>query len=147
MVELLVGLAIGGAIMTVLGGSIFQISTGATTTLSSLDRIHQLQTGIHWLSRDIHQAHSTNIPDGGSQVAVADFDWTEGGTTHSCTYSLVGTDLQRSCDGAPFIVGHSFTQLLFSRQSGLVTVDLQVTDPEDPSKTEEASLLGSLRPS
>ena len=145
LVELLIGLAIGGLLMGVVTGTIFQATQTGTVTRERLDALHQLQLGTYWLSGDIHRAQTTTVPGDGTTVATAGFDWMEGGVPHSCAYALEGSDLVRSCDGDSTIVSRSVTLLEFSREGALVRVELHITSSEGPQRTDEGILLARLR--
>ena len=146
LIEVLVSVTVGGMLATVLAASIFQLSQASAIGEARLEALHELQRAHLWISGDVHRAETTSVPDGGSTVTTADFNWTEDGNPHQCSYALAGTDLQRTCDGVRAVVARLVTTLEFSRQAAMVTIAVETTAPGDPGVQEQGTLLALLRP-
>lgn len=95
LVELLIAIAITGIIGGAIATFAFQIYDGNTRSTNHMTVIKQLENAIHWLSRDI-QMSQTVQPDASLGFPLY-LTWTEwNNTVHNVTYSLVGSELQRS---------------------------------------------------
>jgi len=151
LLELLLALVIGGAALTAALAVYFELMWGngriRSVALSGMDANNAALA----IQKDLVMAQSSNLTDGYStpQNSVT-FGWTDytgfestNYSTHYSSYRLVGTNLWRTYDGAPAIVGRKITYLGFTRQDRVINVVITSTDagPPKADKTIEFSVL------
>ncbi len=151
LIELLLALIIGGTALTSALAVYFELMWGngriRSVALSGMD----VNNAALAIQKDLVMTQSSNLTDGDPtpQNSVT-FSWTDytgfestNYSTHYCSYSLVGTNLWRTYDGAPEIVGRKITCLGFTRQDRVINVAITSTDPGPPGtdKTVEFSVL------
>ena len=144
LIEILVAMAIGGMVITGVVLSIFQVSWGNIRTNDQVVALTDINWATLWLKKDLQLAQGTTLTDGDpvpeSSVTLdwTDFtDWaTEETRDHSSTYSLSGTDLVRTYDGTPRVIGRYITSLEFTRTDKAITVVITATAPGTSQRTE-----------
>lgn len=132
LIELLVGMVVGGMIMAVTIGGIFQILQGAAQTSGKSVALADIDNAAHWITRDMVMVQSTNCVDGAPAVANITMTWDdvtnwaleEGTNSHCVTYTHSGTELQRNYDGVVTTAGRYLTDVGFSMNGRLLTVTL-----------------------
>ena len=105
LVELLIAGAIIGIITGAISTSVFQTFNGSAQGASHMTAVKQVESAIHWLSRDIQMAQT--VQPGGSDGFPLVLSWTEwDNTVNQVTYSLAGDQFQRShsIDGGEAVV-------------------------------------------
>ena len=151
LLELLLALVIGGAALTAALAVYFELMWGngriRSVALSGMDANNAALA----IQKDLVMTQSSNLTDGDPtpQRSVT-FSWTDytgfesaNFSTHYSSYSLAGTNLLRTYDGAPEIVGRKITYLGFTRQDRVINVVITSTDAGPPAtdKTVEFSVL------
>jgi type II secretory pathway component PulJ len=151
LAEFVVGVGLAGILSSIIVSAVFQLNKASDIGEAKLQAVTEVQRGTIWLARDIRQASSSDLGDGGPAVTTATFLWTDpagqGGEPHICTYALSGTNLQRTLDGVPSVVARSVSGLLFTRTASLVSISFTVTPDADPDFAEDVSMSVAMRAS
>lgn len=128
VVELLVGIAIVGLIAGGLSSGIHAFIISSDRGNDRLTALHDIQNAAYWISSDSQMAKTTDLVDGAPPVDHMTLSWTDkfggGEVSHTSTYSLSGTELQRDHDGSVRTVARHISTVEFSINSGLITVTL-----------------------
>jgi prepilin-type N-terminal cleavage/methylation domain-containing protein len=101
LIELLIVISLTGIIASAATTSIFQIFNGSSRSTSHMTAVKQVESAIHWLSRDVQMAQTVQLSEGsGFPLSLTWTEWNN--TVNQVTYSLEGSQLQRSnsIDGA-----------------------------------------------
>ena len=141
LVELVVGLAIAGLMMPLIGSSIFQLTRGTEQISAMTIATADVASLAPWLHRDLAMAQT--IVDPATQAPLVDcasgtqpsilVSWTDhtswgaANPQHSAKYSIEpGTTLlMREYDGVVGVVGRHITGLAFCEDAaGLVQLDM-----------------------
>ncbi|MEK7693296.1 MAG: hypothetical protein AAB349_03820, partial [Chloroflexota bacterium] len=152
LVELLVGLAITGSILSVLGMTLVAILKDSATGRDQQSATHQLRNGLFWLNQDTQSgvASQANVAAGDVTMQWTDYST---GSTYSSHYQQAGSELQRTLtvNGAPTtrtvarnVVAGGFTA---SQSGNAVTYTLTVQNGAGTqSRTETAMMRVSDTP-
>jgi hypothetical protein len=131
LLELLAGMAIG---VLVMGGAVGLIFHEHSTTAIAKTRVtaaHEIGNATRWISQDGMMAESTDLVEGADPVNHLMLTWTERhdflNIPHSCSYSLLGTHLQRDYDGTVTTVARNISKIEFSQTGRLLTVSISHT--------------------
>ena len=144
LLEFAAALAISGILGTTVVGSLFQLQRTTLDGGAQFQLTTEVQRATRWISRDVHQATSTDISDGGGPVSAAAFDWTDDLGDHSCGYGLDGDALERTCDGQTTVVARRLSGITFSRSGSLILLSFGVTASGRPDMSEAVSMYVSL---
>ena len=119
-------MAIGGMILPVVVGGIFQVSRGTVQINTDLVVLQDIDGASAWINTDLSQAQTTNLAKG-ETLSTMRVDWTdltgwavEGAENHFAEYTIVGTNLLREYDGQTQIVARRIADIQFTRH---------ITDP------------------
>jgi len=145
LLELLVGLAVGSVLLLAALLSINQIlvSTGRSNSqVVVLDEVHRAALRI---KKDIQAHTSANLTD--LQYGPTTFSWIdqtgfvppEDERDHNSIYSLSGTELVRTFDDTPGILGRHITSLSFTDNGTYVYVVITATSSTFPPRSETLS--------
>ena len=118
LLETLIALGILAAASPVVAMGISQMLRGAASTKVQVLSVQELQLASEWFLRDVARA-STAEPLSGTS-ASATFTWWDGVDSRSCSYSLAGSLLQRTCGANTVTVGRDISTVLFTRVSDRV---------------------------
>ena len=132
LVELLVALPIGAAVLVVIVTSIFQIEQGRVDISGKSTALMDIDNSFHWLTRDLVLAQYTNLVDEAAPVSTLEMSWNDmtqwaqdtGVTAHSANYTVSGNRLLRDYDGETTIIGRYITYVGFSIDGKVFTVTL-----------------------
>jgi len=132
LVEMLVALPIGAAILLVVVAGIFQIMRGGVNVSEKSIALADIDHAFNWLTRDLVQAQETSLSDGEEPVSAITISWSdlthwaqdEGSINHAASYMLSGTNLQRIYDGETTIVARYVTNIGFSLDNRVFTVNM-----------------------
>ena len=139
LLEFIVSIGFMSVLAGLISGSTFlSIKTSSETGAASDIAIQTARTTV-WLVRDVHQADSTNIVDLAPAVNTASLSWDDGGPV-TCTYSLVGTDFQRTCGTSTVVIGSFINNLLIERSGDLITVHYLIVPPGVSGKTQQVDI-------
>ncbi len=98
LLELIIALAITGAITGGLATSIFQTLDYSARDNMRMVAVKQVENAIHYINRDVQMAQiiePTEDADG-FPLVLTWVEWDVDNTEHVVTYSIVGNELQRS---------------------------------------------------
>lgn len=143
--EVMVATAVGGALGVIIVGALFQLTKTASDGRGQTDVTTSILTSNRWMTRDIRMAATTDLLDGASGIASAQFDWDDSGTPISCSYSLSGGSLTRACGPDTVIVARGASGLTFARTGSLVTAEFTVTSPSRPDYSETVEFIVAMR--
>ena len=144
LLEILVTLAIGSVL---LGGAFLSVnqilvSTGRSNSqVVVLDEVHRAALRI---KKDIQAHTSANLTD--LQYGSTTFSWIdqtgfapEDERNHNSIYSLSGTELVRTFDNTPSILGRHITSLSFTDNGTYIYVVITATSSTFPPRSETLS--------
>ena len=148
LVEVLVVLAVSGVLLTGLITSIFQVTVFTGRSNSQVVALADVNYAALRIKRDLMMTQNTNLTDNVSQDSVW-LGWTDytsfetGNQTHSSSYALSGTELQRNYDGTVSIAGRNITSIGFTKNGRVINVVITATGAGVPerSKTLKFSVL------
>ncbi len=146
--EVLLVVAIVGALVPVLGGSIVQVIRGTERNNTMVIALADIEHAASWLNQDLLMAQTTNLVYGQPVDLVAGdtltLNWTDyydgQAITHQSQYYLSGTRLMRDSDGQVGNIASYISQAEFSiddsNELKMVTVTL-TSSPESISERSE----------
>lgn len=130
LLELVVAAGIAALVAGMMTGIIFQLFRTTERGTGSLIALHDVQNATRWISRDVTMAETSDLVDSGPAVQSMTLTWMEGIELHTVTYSLSGTDLQRTMDGQTGIVARNISSISFSLSNRVITTVI-VSSPEN----------------
>ena len=134
LIEMLVVVAIAGMFSGLLGTSAYQIMKTTGRGNDELRAAQDVRNAGHWLSLDGRRAQTIDLVDGAPPVNTATLSWTDGDeVTHTSTYSLWGTELQRDYDGTVMVMARHISSVEFSLSQGLLTASVISSPGADTS--------------
>ena len=141
LLELLVGLAVGSVLLLAALLSINQIlvSTGRSNSqVVVLDEVHRAALQI---KKDIQAHTGADLTD--LQYGPTTFSWIDltglALENHNSIYSLSGTELVRTFDDTPSILGRHITSLSFTDNGTYIYVAITATSSTFPPRSETLS--------
>ena len=150
LLEILLALVIGGVALTAALAVYFELMWGngriRSVAMSGMDANNAALA----IQKDLVMTQSTNLTDGYPPQSSVTFTWIDytgfessNYSSHSSSYSLAGTNLWRTYDGASEIVGRKVTYLGFTQQDRVINVVITSTEagPPETDKTVEFSVL------
>lgn len=143
--EVMVASAVSGALGVIIVGALFQLTKTASDGRGQTDVTTYVLTANRWMTRDIRMAATTDLPDGGSGITSAQFDWDDSGTPISCSYGLTGNTLTRTCGTITVVVARGASALTFARTGALVTAEFTVTSAARPDYSETVEFNVAMR--
>ena len=147
LIEVLVAVSVASLIIGVLGSVTFQFTRTTERGSGQFVALHDVQNVGHWINMDGKRAQSTNLIDGGLPVQSMILIWDEDGANHTCSYSLSGSDLKRTCDGNTTTIARHITQVGFSVSQRLLTANI-TSQPEGRWDIQEQAVYKVwMRPS
>ncbi len=122
LIELLVALPIGAAILLVVVSSYFQVMQARVEIGQKSIAMAELDNAIHWLAGDLVMAQTTDLIEEDPPVSSMSLEWKdlthwaadEGIIDHSVSYGFFENQLQRNYDGQMVIVARHLTYVGFS---------------------------------
>ncbi len=135
LIEILIASAISLTIAGFLGTAIFQFFMITGHGSDVMTSMHQVENAGHWFSRDGQMASSAT---GGNSLVLTIPD------SSDITYSLSGTNLQRTIGDAQLIVARNVTDLDFYVDDDVITMD--ISSSQGSSVTEHAAYKVCIRP-
>ena len=143
LIELLVVVAIAGMLSFSLISFIVQTTKGAGIITDQITSTQQVQNAARSISRDVKLAANTNLGNGTPSVDNLTMQWTDEyqGTNqeHIIQYYVSGGELKRSYDGLVMTVARYISNMEFSRNSSVITVDITST-PDSVSGQSERGI-------
>ena len=156
LVEILVVMAVGGAVIMVALLSIYQVVWGTERTNDQVVALTDANYAALWLRQDLQMTQGTDLTDGDPVPRNSILlDWidntgwaTEETRHHSSNYTLSGTELIRSYDNTTIVVGRHITYLGFLQNGNVITCNLTATGPGILERAEnlQFSIITHMRP-
>ncbi len=153
LVEILVVLAVGSVILTGALLSIQQVLVGTDRSKSQVVALADINQAVLKIKRDLIMTQTANLTDGSliprSSVRLSWIDYTgfssDNWTSHSSTYNLSGTNLQRTYDGVTSIVGRHITSVGFTRNGRVISVVITATGSGSQPRSKTLEFSAYLR--
>ena len=143
LVELLVALAVSSVLLTGALLSFQQVVVGTGRSNSQVIALNDVNRAALAIRKDLMMTQSTDLTDNVSQSGSVWLGWTDytgwagDNATHSISYTLPGTVLQRTYDnGTPSIVGRNITSIVFTQDDRVINVTITATSPGFPPRSE-----------
>jgi VCBS repeat-containing protein len=147
LVETLLAAGIATMIIGVLGSSIFLFWQTTEQGNEQYRALHDVQNAGFWITRDGQRAQSTSLIEGADPVGTMTLSWTDGGQSHTVTYSLSGTNLQRNHDGTITTVARYISSVGFSFSAQRVITCAITSSPQGRWEvSEQTTYKVYLRP-
>ena len=153
LIELLVAMAVGGMLMSGIVLAIQQVVWGTDRTNSQVVALADVNHATLSLKKDIQMAQDTDLPNGDpvpqSSVTLTWTDctgWAGDNATHSSSYTLSGTELQRTYDSTTSIVGRNITFVGFTLSDRVITVNITATGPGFLERIKTLKFSMQMRP-
>jgi hypothetical protein len=146
LVELLVGLAITGSILSVLGLTLVAILKDSATGRTQQSATHQLRDGLFWLNQDTQSGVASQATVAAGDVTMQWTDYSTG-SIYSSHYQQVGSELQRTftvnCAPATRTVARNVVAGGFtaSRSGNAVTYALTVQNGAGTQSRTETAMM------
>lgn len=137
LVELLIVTSITGLIASFLGSAVYQMFTVTEYGNSKMTAIHDLQNTSNWLNRD---GQAASAATGGSQLVLTLPD------ASTITYTLVGTELQRSDGSSQITVARNITSANFTVSGRTVTLNITSSPVGRQDASQQGTYQVYLRP-
>lgn len=154
LIEIMVTLAVGGVLLIGAVTSIFQVTTFTSRSNDQIVALTDVDHAAMWLRQDLQMAQSTTLPDGypvpQNSVTLGWTDYTsfvtaEETRNHTSAYALSGTELVRTYDNTPRIVGRHITSIEFTQNGSIVSVVITATGPGAQQRSETLEFSVHLR--
>ena len=145
LVEILVALGIAALITSVLGTAIFQILDRSARGGETVRALNDIQNAGQWLYLDGERAETTDLVDNFPPVDRMRLDWVADGVSHTATYTISGTELERDHNGTVTTVARYVSNAEFSISNRLITVSLTST-PGSTGASKDITYNVWLRP-
>ena len=147
LVEILLAAGIATMIIGVLGSSIFLFWRTTEQGNERYRALHDVQNAGFWITRDGQRAQSTSLIEGADPVESMTLSWTDGGQSHTVTYSLSGNSLQRNHDGTITTVARLISSVGFSISAQRVITCAITSSPQGRWEvSEQTTYKVYLRP-
>ncbi|MFC1995434.1 type II secretion system protein J [Chloroflexota bacterium] len=128
LLEMIVSIAIGAAIMMGTVALISQEYSGTATAKASVTAAREIGNAARWVSQDGMMAESSDIMETAQPVENLTLTWIDrqdfANIPHSSSYYLEGTELRRNCDGNVTTVARDISRVAFSQNGRLLTVSI-----------------------
>ena len=134
LIEIMAVMAVGGMIMTVALLSIYQVVWGSARTNDQVSALTDVNYASLWIKKDLQMAQYTDLTEGVPQSSVVlswidNTGWAGDNATHSANYILSGTELLRTYDGTPRVVGRYISSIGFTQEGRVITCSITATGP------------------
>ena len=130
LIEILIACTITAVIIGGLSAAIYTITNVTERGSAESNALHDIQKAAYWISNDARMAWTAGLSDGGLPADSMTLEWTDGnGDSHSCSYWLSGTKLQRNYDGNIITAALYITSTEFSISGDVLTFRVESTPP------------------
>lgn len=143
LMEILVVMAVGGMIMAAGLLTMYQVIWGTARTNDQVRALTDANVATMWLKFDLQMVQETTIPVDGESISMT---WTNLTTSfpvppetepvqvpvdHTIQYALApnSTNLVRTYDGTPKVVGRNITSIGFTRNGDYINVSVSAKGP------------------
>jgi len=137
LLELLIGVAISGLIVSFLGTAMYQIITVTDYGGDKMIAMHELQNVAYWANLDGQRASSVN---GGDELRLTLPD------ASSITYAVDGTELRRTAGGSQMTLARNVSDVSFSTEGRLITMTVTSSPEGRWDVSDNATYKICLRP-
>jgi len=137
LLELLVGVAISGLIVSFLGTAMYQIITVTDYGGDKMIAMHELQNVAYWANLDGQRASSVN---GGDELQLTLPD------DSSITYAVDGTELRRITGGSQMTLARNVSDVSFSIEGRLIIMTVTSSPEGRWDVSDNATYKICLRP-
>lgn len=137
LLELLIGVAISGLIVSFLGTAMYQIITVTDYGGDKMIAMHELQNVAYWANLDGQRASSVN---GGDELLLTLPD------DSSITYVVEGTELHRTAGGSQMTLARNISGVSFSIEGRLITMTVTSSPEGRWDVSDNATYKICLRP-
>lgn len=137
LAELLITIAISGLIFGVVAAFVFQLTTVSGTGNNRLAAIHDLQNASYWFNQDGQMAVSASTGLDSLTLTQADGS--------SVIYSWSGSNLTRTENTAVMTLAQNISNVTFTIQSRLVSMNLTSTVTRRTTAVENFSYQVYMR--
>jgi prepilin-type N-terminal cleavage/methylation domain-containing protein len=137
LIELLITIAVTGLIFVAAGTVLFQLTTVSGYGNDRLSIIHEMQNADYWFNYDGQMA----VAAAGGSSLVLSFP-----SGQPVTYALAGTQLQRIEGSSTMILARNVSNLSFSVQSRLVSMNITSSISGRTDVSEQIEYQVYLRP-
>ena len=149
LIELLAVIAISAMVMSFLVPFVFSVTTAPGTIRSEINSILQVQNAARWITRDAKLAVDTNLGDGAEAVDNLTIQWTETyleiNEEHTVQYYVSEGKLKRDCDSKVITIAYAISNIEFSKNSSVITVDITCAPEDAPEQSEQGIYYVTLR--
>ena len=145
LVEILVALGIAALITSVIGTAIFQILDRSARGGETVRALNDIQNAGQWLYLDGERAETTDLIENDPPVNSMILNWVADGQSHTATYTISGTELERDHNGTVTTVARYVSNAEFSISNRLITVSLTST-PGSTGASKDITYNVWLRP-
>lgn len=136
LIETVLSLGISGLVLSLVAGAMFQAWGVERTQRHDVMATEQLRHATRWFAGDALNAVSTDLADGTGPVSAVSLSLTDAsGAPHTASYSLNGTRLVRSFDGALLTVARDVASAAFSRSGRTIFTTLEVRAAQGETKS------------
>ncbi|MFC1951012.1 type II secretion system protein J [Chloroflexota bacterium] len=143
LIEVIVDVAISGMLIGALIPFFFQVTRTSETITDEMTGTLQVQNAVHWISRDVKLAASTNLVEGAPSVDNLTIQWTymyqDINQEHTVQYYVSEGYLKRSYDSMVINVAQCISNIEFSLNSSVITVDV-TCHPDEMSEQYERGI-------
>ena len=137
LLELLIGVAISGIIVSFLGTAMYQIITVTDYGGDKMIAMHELQNVAYWANLDGQRASSVN---GGDELQLTLPD------ASSITYAVDGTELRRITGESQITLARNVSDVSFSIEGRLITMTVTSSPEGRWDVSDNATYKICLRP-
>lgn len=139
LVEAIVVTGITAIIVAILGSAVFQILQVTGQGNNEFRALHDIQNAGYWITLDGKRAQTTSLTRNAAPVGSMSLNWTEGGQSHTVTYSLSGASLQRNYDGTVTTVARYISSVGFSLSQDSIITTTVTSSPDGRWEVSETT--------
>lgn len=136
LAEVAVTIVVTAVLASLLGVVITQMIVVPDKGADHLDALHDLQNAVSWIGSDVVSAESAS---GGGSLTLTLPD------SSVVTYEITGTDLWRNTDGGSLVVADSITDISFTVDGRLITMDITSTPGGNWGISESRTYMLAMR--
>ena len=147
LVELIIATAITSLIVSGLGTAIYMMITVTERGNNEMSALHDIRNAAYYVNTDAQMASITDLEEGAEPVDNLSLEWTDGyGNSHSSSYWLSGTELQREYDSATSTVARYVSSVEFSISGSVLTFRVVSALSGRGQVSRETTSVVNLRP-
>jgi len=152
LIEFLVALPIGAALLLVVGSSYYQLTRGRVDIAQKSIAMNDIDNAFHWITQDLCMAQETDLIEDAEPAPYMTLGWSdlthwatdEGIIAHSVSYYTANKKLYRSYDGQVTIIADYLTNTGFSLDDREFTITL-TSQPGLPESALTRTITSEMR--